>query len=230
MCPHQTAATLTATEEAKRRFSAFVAAPEFPCVGAKSALNRDRLRHRHYLAFDDASARALCEDLETFSKEFPNPGGQPVSFIATFDTQVADEAAFEALLWSQLQRMHEHDCRQFAWNETVSSDPADDNFSLSIAGRAFFVVGMHPAASRMSRRTPMPCLVFNFHDQFVAMKATGAYDTLQAAIRKRDLALQGSINPELTRFGEASEARQYAGRAVGADWVCPFHQMYTKHV
>jgi len=28
----------------------------------------------------------------------------------------------------------------------------------------------------------------------------------------------------LARYGEASEARQYSGRAVNDDWVCPFRQ------
>ena len=37
------------------------------------------------------------------------------------------------------------------------------------------------------------------------------------------MALQGSINPVLSQFGKGSEAIQYAGRAVAADWRCPFH-------
>ncbi|MNR56963.1 YqcI/YcgG family protein [compost metagenome] len=51
---------------------------------------------------------------------------------------------------------------------------------------------------------------------------------MQDAIRTRDIALQGSINPVLARFGEASEARQYSGRAVEADWQCPFHSKAAK--
>jgi uncharacterized protein len=27
----------------------------------------------------------------------------------------------------------------------------------------------------------------------------------------------------LDSFGESSEARQYSGRTVPADWACPFH-------
>ena len=38
----------------------------------------------------------------------------------------------------------------------------------------------------------------------------------------RDEALAGSRNPMLSRHGDTSEARQYSGRAVGADWACPF--------
>ncbi len=101
---------------------------------------------------------------------------------------------------------------------------------MSIAGRAFFVVGLHPAASRMARRSPHPSLVFNFHNQFQTLKATGKYAKMQDVIRSRDLALQGSVNPVLARFGEASEARQYSGRAVTADWVCPFSVEGSGHV
>ena len=39
----------------------------------------------------------------------------------------------------------------------------------------------------------------------------------------RDEAIAGSRNPMLARHGEASEARQYSGRAVDPDWRCPFH-------
>ena len=45
---------------------------------------------------------------------------------------------------------------------------------------------------------------------------------MQAATRARDIELQGSINPNLADFGEASEARQYSGREVEDQWQCPY--------
>ena len=48
---------------------------------------------------------------------------------------------------------------------------------------------------------------------------------MQTVIRKRDVELQGQINPVLAGFGDASEARQYSGRAVGGEWACPFRQV-----
>ena len=45
---------------------------------------------------------------------------------------------------------------------------------------------------------------------------------MQQLIRGREFALQGTINPMLSNFGEQSEARQYSGRAVDADWNPPF--------
>jgi FPC/CPF motif-containing protein YcgG len=56
----------------------------------------------------------------------------------------------------------------------------------------------------------MPALAFNLHDQFDAARKTGAFDRIVTAVRKRELTLQGSLNPELRDFGTRSEARRYA--------------------
>lgn len=132
-------------------------------------------------------------------------------------------------MWKLFQAMHDHDRMEFAWDTPVGSDPMRSDFSFSIAGRAFFVVELHPGASRLSRRAPFPCLVFNFQDQFESLKESGKFQSMQAVIRDRDLQLQGSANPVLARFADASEARQSSGRAVGANWRCPFHAVETEH-
>ena len=203
--------------------SAFVSDAAFPCVGAKSALNKGRMQFAEYASLGRApDAADLCGQLQNFSNEFLDPGSSPVSFVAMFRDQVRDEENFEAALWCHLQLMHEHDRVDFIWDRSVASDPASNEFSFSIGGRSFFVVGLHPTATRLSRRAPFPCLVFNFHDQFEALKSSGKYQSMQAVIRARDIDLQGSVNPVLERFGAASEARQYSGRAVDAEWCCPF--------
>ena len=203
---------------------AFIADKTFPCVGAKSALNKSRMRLSQFgpMASPD-STRNLWKELLRYSQEFPDPGSVPVSFVAVFDDVETDEAGFESLMWRQLQALHDHDCKNgIVWDRAVSSDPTQADFSFSVGGRAFFVVGLHPGASRLARRTPSPCIVFNFHDQFESLKASGKYAGMQDAIRTRDTALQGNVNPVLARFGESSEAIQYSGRAVAADWKCPF--------
>lgn len=196
-------------------------------MGAKSALHKNRMRFGSFgvLGSGDDALR-LRDGLQGFSDEFIDPGVAPVSFVAMFDRADMDEDAFEAALWRELQALH--DCDSDGWDSAVSSDPARHDFSMSIGGRAFFVVGMHPQASRLARRAPFPCLVFNFHSQFESLKASGKYQSMQTAIRARDMALQGSVNPVLTRFGEASEARQYAGRAVPAEWQCPFDSVRSQ--
>ncbi len=205
------------------RFRSFVSHRAFPCVGAKSALNRGRMEFGVYdtLADDDAAA-SLCEQLADFAARHPNPGVDPVSFVAMFRQPVANESEFHQKLWAHLQAMHDLDAVDHPWDATVSADIDDKKFSFSIASRAFFVVGLHPHASRLARQAPFPCLVFNFHDQFEAMRRDGKYAKLQDAIRSRDIALQGDINPTLARFGEGSEAAQYSGFPIASPSACAF--------
>jgi FPC/CPF motif-containing protein YcgG len=51
---------------------------------------------------------------------------------------------------------------------------------------------------------------------------------MREKIMTRDEALAGSRNPMLARHGDASEARQYSGRAVGEAWRCPFRYSGAK--
>lgn len=197
----------------------------FPCVAARSAFNKGQYRFGLFDALGSESATQglhaglvrFCEEFETLSSDF-------VTFLAVFDgPHVTDEQGFESLLWQQLQALHGLDARHHPWAAGVGHDASQADFSFSVAGRAFFIVGMHPLASRMARRSPRPTLVFNFHEQFEHLRESGKFEGMKTVIRRRDLALQGSINPVLAQFGESSEARQYAGRQVPADWQCPFH-------
>jgi FPC/CPF motif-containing protein YcgG len=232
-CMHESDSTLINT----RRFEAFMA-EQHPCVGALSALHRSRIRYAAFAGLGESlgqDIRRLCDALEDFSREFPEPGDDPVSFVAMFEDSTTQSVAglaslaslpsheheFETRMWRHLQDLCDLDREHHRWDSTVSADPASPQFSLSVAGRAFYVIGLHPAASRIARRAPMPCLVFNFHDQFESLRQSGKYDGYQRATRARDTALQGSINPSLAPFGAASEARQYSGRAVGPNWQCP---------
>lgn len=202
-------------------FREFISHQAFPCVGAKSAANRGRM---DLIVCDELgsriSAEALCSGLAQFSARYLHPGEEPVSFVAVFERSVDNEDHFHELLWRQLQLVHEIDVQSYQWASGVSADPASNDFSFSVAARAFFVVGLHPRSSRLARRAPRPTLVFNFHEQFEAMRASGRYAKLQTAIRQRDVELQGHINPVLAQFGEASEAQQYSGKHGGG---CPFH-------
>lgn len=202
-------------------FNDFISERAFPCVGAKSAANRGRMMLTVCEALGTAaSARRLCAGLAEFAAAYPDPGEEPVSFVAIFENAVEGEDDFHAKLWQQLQLVHDLDVLTHPWAPGVSDDPASNDFSFSVAGRAFFVVGLHPESSRLARRAPRPTLVFNFHEQFEAMRASGRYAKLQSAIRQRDLELQGNINPVLAQFGDASEAQQYSGKHGGG---CPFH-------
>jgi FPC/CPF motif-containing protein YcgG len=195
---------------------------DYPCLGARSVFHRDRATVRVYdeLA-DPALASRLLADLRSFASG-TDPAAGFASFVAVFRGPVIDdELHFEQLLWSQLRQLHEVDDE--AWNESVSADPAATHFAFSAAGTAYFIVGLHPRASRLARRIPMPTLVFNLHEQFELLRQSGKFSQMRDKIRQRDEQLQGSTNPMVSDYGSQSEAAQYSGRRVGPDWEAPFH-------
>jgi FPC/CPF motif-containing protein YcgG len=202
-----------------------IADPAFPCVGAKSALARGTLKvlvgHSLRSAWDDV--RIHSELLEWAFAYRQEPGGLRSLAIVFEGPRDLTEEAFEAAMWDRLQSFADKDeWRGQPFDRRVSPDPADPHFSLSFGGEGFFVVGLHPNASRPARRFPRPTLVFNLHDQFERLREEGRYERMREQIIARDVQLAGTVNPMLARHGEASEARQYSGRAVGEDWKCPF--------
>ena len=208
-----------------QRFRDFIQNPEFPCVGAKSALGRGQLRI--LVARDIRSGwddMRLYPELLDFTREYRAEKTVFRSFAVLFEgPETITEAAFERHLWERVQSFADKDSWLGSpYDRRVSSDPQSPHFSLSFGGEAFFVVGLHPGASRAARRFERPALVFNLHDQFELLREAGRYEKLRATILQRDQALAGSINPMLSRFGEISEARQYSGRVVGPGWQCPF--------
>jgi hypothetical protein len=207
------------------RFRSFIQASEFPCVGAKAALSRDGMRF--------VVARSICsawDDLRIYPNLLDLARGYRAepklfqSLIVLFEEDgELDEAGFEARLWQRLNSLSQKD----EWlgqdvDPRVDHDPASPHFSLSFGGEAFFVVGLHPGASRPARRFERPALVFNLHDQFEQLRVQGRYEKLRASIVERDVALAGAPNPMLARHGTTSEARQYSGRVVPDDWKCPY--------
>jgi len=169
------------------------------------------------------ATNGLAYDLWEYARERGAFETEYATFVASFAAPaVVCEHQWEKLLWSQLQSLHDLDREHHAWDPAVSSDPADPQFSFSFAGTAFFVVGLHPASSRLSRRFAWPTLVFNAHAQFERLREQNRFERLRETVRARDQRLQGSLNPNLSNFGDASEARQYSGRAVEEGWRCPF--------
>lgn len=207
------------------RFRDFVRSAAFPCVGAKSALAKGQMRivvaRDIRSGWDDLRIYPGLLDLARSYAE------DPVLFqtlVVVFEQDWAlSEENFETAMWQRLQSLSDKDAMFAQRPDTrVSGDPGDPHFSLSFGGQAFFVVGLHPGASRAARRFSRPAMVFNLHDQFVRLREAGRYEKLRASILGRDLAVAGTMNPMLVRHGEQSEARQYSGRAVGNDWECPF--------
>ncbi len=207
------------------KFKAHIAMASFPCVGAKSALAKGLLEI--VIAFD---MRSAWDDLRIHDRLIgwaqayrDDPEGLRSLAVIFSQPSSLDENEFEQLLWERLQSFAEKDnWLGQPYDPAVSADPDDPHFSLSFGGQAYFVVGLHPAASRPARRFSHPVMVFNLHDQFEQLRAGGRYERMREAILERDRQLAGDINPMLARHGESSEARQYSGRMVGEDWECPF--------
>lgn len=203
-----------------------VAEASFPCVGAKAALAKGTLE---VLAARDLTSAwddlRIHDRLLHFAAAYREKPQLYRSLAVVFDSPAElTEAAFERLLWTRVQSLSDKDVwRGQQYDDSVSADPQDPHFSLSFGGEAFFVVGLHPHASRPARRFPNPVMVFNLHDQFEILRSQGKYEGMREKIMVRDEAIAGSRNPMLARHGEASEARQYSGRVVDADWRCPFH-------
>jgi FPC/CPF motif-containing protein YcgG len=213
------------THPLSNAFRSFIEDPAFPCVGAKSALSRDQFTI--VVARDITSGwddLRIYPALLAFVSRYKRAPRLFCSLAVLFE-QPGDlsETAFESALWERVQSLSDKD----AWlghpyDQRVRPCPTDPHFSLSFGGEAFFVVGLHPNASRKARRFDRPALVFNLHDQFEVLRAGGRYERMRESIGERDLRFSGSINPMLATYGEASEARQYSGRAVDEGWVCPF--------
>jgi uncharacterized protein len=208
-------------------FQKFVRGAEFPCVGAKSACANHRLFF--YNAQDIRSAwddLSIHDALARFVRLFRQNVDDLWSFAILFHHPDAmSEAGFEDSLWARLQSLTDKDeWLGYASDPQISTEPNDPNFGLSFAGEGFFAVGLHPGASRPARRFEAPAIILNPHAQFRALRDTGKYERLRETILARDEAVACTPNPMIARHGTISEARQYSGREVGADWSCPFHK------
>lgn len=207
------------------RFTEFVSNRIFPCVGAKAALKRDGMRF--VVARDFRSAwddLRILPALHAIASRYRTEPTLFQSLVILFERGAPrDEHAYEERLWQRLQSLSDKD----DWlgqrpDPRVTHDPEDPHFAMSFGGEAFFVVGLHPRASRPARRFEAPAMVFNLHDQFELLRAEGRYAKMSASILDRDLAFAGSANPMLAAHGSVSAARQYSGRVVEDGWRCPF--------
>ncbi|MEK6481413.1 guanitoxin biosynthesis heme-dependent pre-guanitoxin N-hydroxylase GntA [Catalinimonas sp. 4WD22] len=207
-----------------KNFSKKIADQDFPCVGAKAAFNSNQYRLGIYgeMGAEDTTL-ALAEDLKTYIAETLAAESEYMSMIAVFTDEIISELDFENRIWMQLQKLHDNEKSKQTWDPEVSSNPEESNFSYSFHGTAFFVVGLHPKASRRARRFGYIAMAFNLHRQFEQLREKGVYENMKKVIREREVYYDGSVNPMLKDHGEGLEAPQYSGRKVNKDWKCPFH-------
>lgn len=195
----------------------------YSCVGAKAAINSKQYRLGIYSKMGDAATtKQLGADLKKYISETVAAESEYMTLIAVFTEDVASEEDFEKKLWLQLQELHDSEKHETRWDPAVSNIPTDNDFSFSYDGTAFFIVGLHPEASRKARRFNYTAMAFNLHRQFEQLREKGIYENMKNVIRDREVAYDGSINPMLQDFGDGQEAPQYSGRLTDKSWQCPF--------
>ena len=132
-------------------------------------------------------------------------------------------------MWERLQALSNLDALQYPYDKRVSADPMNEDFSFSIKEEAFYIIGMHPASSRMARRFNFPVLIFNPHAQFESLREAQKYEKVKQVIRKRDISLSGSVNPMLSDFGTSPEVLQYSVKQYDQQWKCPLHNKHKSN-
>ena len=206
----------------KAQFSDFIIDQNHPCMMAQTVFSMDKVDFHAYENFGSKNtAIKILEDLKMYIKNYDFESNNFLTFLAVFKGRTSfSEEEFETILWKQLGFLHEVDNEP--WDPAVSDNPAHKNFSFSLGGKAFYIVGLHPNSSRVARQAPYPAIAFNLHWQFEKLREMNTYEKVRDKIRERDIELQGNINPMLYDFGETSEAKQYSGKKVGKEWKCPF--------
>lgn len=201
----------------------FIIKKTHPCVMANTvfAMNKYQLKIYEDIS-SDKIINPLLLDIENYLEKYDDKSKEFESLIVCFkNNNFESELDFENAMWSFLQKLHNHDYS--SWDSSVSPDPNNPNFSFSIKGKAFYIIGMHPKSSRLARKAPYCTIVFNLHSQFEKLREMGVYENIKKRIRRRDMELQGYINPVLADYGSDTEAKQYSGRVVEKKWKCPFH-------
>lgn len=215
--------TDSGTIEIIEAYKAYIGNKEFPCIGAKAALASQHIKclvaDHMACAKDDQS---ILNFLYHFVDAYRNASSDFHSAAVIFKKPVIlSEDAFDEFLWQRLQSLAILDSANYQYDPRVDADPASAKFSFSIKEEAFFIIGLHPGSSRVSRQFQFPAIVFNPHAEFEKLRAAHRYELMKEVVRKRDTIYSGSVNPMLKDFGEASEVHQYSGKNYKADWQCP---------
>lgn len=204
-------------------YVAYLKNKEFPCIAAKAALARQQVK---CLVADHMACpkddKLILDFLYDFTDDYRSAKDFYHSAAIIFkEPAVMPEELFDELLWQRLQGLSDLDAADYPFDKRVNNSPTSPKFSFSIKEEAFYIIGLHPNSSRKSRRFSYPTLVFNPHAQFEELRDINKYDMMKGAVRKRDIAYSGSINPMLEDFGMASEVYQYSGRKYDDVWQCP---------
>ncbi|HRD69186.1 MAG TPA: guanitoxin biosynthesis heme-dependent pre-guanitoxin N-hydroxylase GntA [Legionella sp.] len=205
-------------------FLNFIQDPQFPCIGAKAAAKKGLIEiliapDLRSDEFDSIILNHIYLFIERW--ELQQESLQTLAIIFNHPQHLT-ELQFETLLWERLQKLHNLDSKQFSWDPQVNKDVMSSDFSFSLGGHGFFIVGMHSGSSRQARRFSHPSLVFNLHEQFERLREEHVFEQMRDKIRDNEIKNSGNINPMVGDYGVFSEAIQYSGRNVSKKHHCPF--------
>jgi len=211
------------SERIRQAYISYIGSKSFACIGAQAALAKDRVT---CCVCDNMACPKDDGDILNFLYEFiegyRNLNGLYYSAVVIFKgPSFINEEQFDRVMWQRLQALSDLDSVNYKYDCRVDSNPSSPNFSFSLKEESLFIIALHPANSRPLRRFNYPALVFNPHHQFEQLRQSGKYEKMKSAVRKRDIAFSGSINPMLKDFGDASEVFQYSGRKYNDTWQCP---------
>jgi FPC/CPF motif-containing protein YcgG len=89
----------------EQQISAFINQAEYPCVGAKTALNKGKITVKQYDDLRcDINDTEILTDIYNFIHRFELEKDMYSSLVLTFEQpEVLSEVAFDKLLWQKLQ-------------------------------------------------------------------------------------------------------------------------------
>ncbi len=197
---------------------------KYPCVAAVQSYTKNQYEVGFYDSLGLGNRNyELASDLIHFVENLDLQKTPFQSFWAVFEeTKSLSEEEFEKALWRELSYLTSHQELPDSWDPSFSSNPEDKNFCFSLGGHAFYVVGLHPNSSRLSRRFPFPVLLFNAYEQFNSLIKKGTFAPMVKANRKLDSLFQGSVNPMVEKYSESWESIQFSGKSNPENWKCPF--------
>ncbi len=214
---------MPANQKLADEYFSFLANKGYPCIAARAALSKEHIRV--FVAGHMGCPKddfAIMEFLYAFVDGYRGSGSFFHSAAIIFKgPEMVDEQVFDQLLWQRLQSFANIDSQHYGYDKRVSSDPASKDFSFSIKGEAFYIIGLHPKSNRNARRFKYPALIFNPHAQFEELRKTSRYERMKKIVRRQDVLYSGSVNPMLQDFGQSSEVLQYSGRKYDPSWQCP---------
>ena len=194
----------------------------YPCIAAIRSFAHGDFVVGSYPGFGSGrSSQDIAQDLKYFLKKQASSQSSYFTYFAQFKGgDDLTESEFENALWHELSCIAS--LSGASWDPTFSDNPEDKNFCFSFEGKAFFVVGLHPNASRKARKFRQPLLIFNLYDQFKQLMIEGKYDAMVKVNREKDRKFQGSVNPMAEKYAESWESIQFSGSENPSNWKCPF--------